>query len=309
MQDSRLNKFRPLNDRVSLLCILTFMSSFLLILGGIIVSIIQFLYIGIAFAIINVIAVVFSIKKWNSFVYVDDGKITQYQFGKKVSIRFDEIDSVEVVRSLWPILKIYANKEAIIFDINSGIRPFFDKCSDERLKNDIKELLEKNCIVLPNINLEYKQYKIRPLFGECLGLSIFTFMLSFLLILGGIIESIIQFLYIGIAFAIINVIVVFFSIKKWNNWVYMDDEKISQYQFGKEITFYYDEIDYVKILRSGAVRSSPKIKIYKDKKAITFDIISGVRPFFMKCSNDRVKNEIKALLKKKYILLPNNDFE
>ena len=90
--------------------------------------------------------------------------------------------------------------------------------------------------------------------------------------------------------------------------MYIDNEKITQYQFGKEITIYYDDIDSVKVNRYHITHAFPTIKICKNRNVITFDTYSGVRPFFTKCSNERVKNDLKILLKKNYILLPNSDF-
>ena len=82
MHDFQQYKFKPLNYECGLLCTLTFIIELMFILFGVIENFTPFVCFGIVFAIINVIMVILSIKKWNSFVYMDDEKITQYQFGK-----------------------------------------------------------------------------------------------------------------------------------------------------------------------------------------------------------------------------------
>lgn len=138
-----------------------------------------------------------------------------------------------------------------------------------------------------------KIYKLRPLTPMCGILCIATFMLAFLLILCGIIESGIQFIFIGIIFAIINAILIIFSVGKWNSFVYIDNEKITQYQWGKEITIFYNEIEKVKYFHwRDKHKYEPLITVCSNEKKITFGKIYVLPKFLEKCSSKKVKNEI-----------------
>lgn len=138
-----------------------------------------------------------------------------------------------------------------------------------------------------------KTYKLRPLTSMCGILCTATFMLAFLFILCGITENIIQFVYIGIIFTIINAILIIFSVGKWNSFVYIDNEKITQYQWGKEITIFYNEIEKVKYfhLRDGH-NYEPRITIFSNGNKVTFGKIRVLPKFLEKCSSEKVKNEI-----------------
>lgn len=138
-------------------------------------------------------------------------------------------------------------------------------------------------------------YKLRPLTPMCGILCTATFVLAFLLILCGITESIIQFILIGIIFAMINAILVIFSVWKWNSFVFIDNEKITQYQWGKEITIFYNEIEKIKYFYwRDEHKYEPRITVCSNEKKITFGKIYVLPKFLERCSSEKVKNEISA---------------
>lgn len=89
--------------------------------------------------------------KLNSFICLDEFKITQKQFGKIMNIKYDEITQVKLsfafyVRAPYAI-KIYANNIRIMFEITSKVFDvFMEHCSNIEIKNQINSLLKENGI-------------------------------------------------------------------------------------------------------------------------------------------------------------------
>ena len=93
-----------------------------------------------------------------------------------------------------------------------------------------------------------------------------------------------------------------YSILKLNAPILIEESKISQKQYGKEIQIFFNDIGNVKLSFAYYVRAPYAIKIYDNKKMLMFEITSKVFDEFMKCcSNIEVKNKIKNLLKEKEI--------
>jgi hypothetical protein len=100
--------------------------------------------IGTVLLILNIILCIFSIFKWNAFVYIDEGKITQKQFKKVVSISYDEIDRFKISRSYYirsfPMLNIYKGEEKISLEMgHKAFNHFTEVCSNGQLINKIKK--------------------------------------------------------------------------------------------------------------------------------------------------------------------------
>ena len=146
MNNKQIKRFRPRNDRCIGVCSSTFMLSFssfwmaLEVEDGRMI-----LYsIGTVLLILNIILCIFSIFKWNAFVYIDEGKITQKQFKKVVSISYDEIDRFKISRSYYirsfPMLNIYKGEEKISLEMgHKAFNHFTEVCSNGQLINKIKK--------------------------------------------------------------------------------------------------------------------------------------------------------------------------
>lgn len=146
--------------------------------------------------------------------------------------------------------------------------------------------------------------RYRPCMGRSLSLCIgpsFLFLaalLSFLPFEKKQIFEILIVLFLGLYILVINL----YSILKLNAPILIDESKISQKQYGKEIEIYYDDISNVKLSLAWYAHAPYAIKIYDNKKKIMFEITSKVFDEFMKCcSNIEVKNKIEKLFKEKEI--------
>ena len=152
--------------------------------------------------------------------------------------------------------------------------------------------------------MKRKNYKYRPCIGRSVSFSIMSFMLFFISIVGILpnVEKKIIALVLVVFFFLLNIIFVLYSILKLNSYVYLDNDKIFQKQYGKMIEINYDNITDVKLSFAWYIRSSYAIKIYDKNKKIMFEITSKVfEKFISLCSNTEVKNKIDKLLKEKNI--------
>lgn len=154
--------------------------------------------------------------------------------------------------------------------------------------------------------LKSELVKYRPCNGRTISFSILSFMLFFVTIEGILPnaedeeKNIVFFLII--IFFLLHVLFVFYSLLKLNSYIYFEENKILQKQFGKIIDIKYDEITDVKLSFACYVRASYAIRVYSNNKRILFEISSKVFDGFMNnCSNIEIKNRIESLLKEKGI--------
>ena len=154
--------------------------------------------------------------------------------------------------------------------------------------------------------MKRKNMKYRPCIGRTISLSILSFMLFFVTI-AGIFPSVEReykniVFFIIIFFFILHVLLLIYSLLKLNSPICLDESKISQKQYGKEIEIYYAYISNVKLSFAYYGRAPYAIKIYDNKKMIMFEITSKCFDEFMKyCTNVEVKKKIESLLREKEI--------
>ena len=148
-------KYRPCNGRTISFSILTFMLFFITTMGifptveGKEKNIVFFLII-ILF-LFHIIFVLYSLLKLNSPICLDENKIVQKQFGKIISIKYDNITDVKLSESYYArasyAIKIYDNKKRIMFETSSKVFDVFMKyCANVEVKNKIERLLKEKGI-------------------------------------------------------------------------------------------------------------------------------------------------------------------
>ena len=89
--------------------------------------------------------------KLNSPVYIGKDEIFQKQFGKKITIKYDEITDAKLSYAFYTrapyAIKIYENNKRIMFEITSKVFDvFMEHCSNIEIKNQINSLLKENGI-------------------------------------------------------------------------------------------------------------------------------------------------------------------
>lgn len=149
-------KYRPCVGRTISLSILSFML-FFVTTAGILPSVedeeknIVFFFI-IIFFLLHVLFVIYSLLKLNSPICLDDNKIFQKQFGKIISIKYDEINNIKLSFAFYGrapyAIKIYHNNKRIMFEITSKVfDEFMECCSNIEVKNKIESLLKEKEIM------------------------------------------------------------------------------------------------------------------------------------------------------------------
>lgn len=150
--ENQVKKYRPCIGRTISFSILSFMLFFLTI-AGIFPSVegeeknIVFFFI-IIFFILHVLLLIYSLLKLNSPICLDENIIVQKQFGKIISIKYDEINDVKLsfayyIRAPYAI-KVYENNKRIMFEITSKVFDEFMKyCSNIEVKHKIESLLKE----------------------------------------------------------------------------------------------------------------------------------------------------------------------
>ena len=145
-------KYRPCIGRTLSFSVLTFMLFFITIIGilpnveGKEKNIAVFLII--IFFLIHIIFVLYSLLKLNSPICLDENNIVQKQFGKIISIKYDEINNIKLSFAFYGrapyAIKIYHNNKRIMFEITSKVFDEFMKCcSNIEVKNKIESLLKE----------------------------------------------------------------------------------------------------------------------------------------------------------------------
>ena len=149
--------------------------------------------------------------------------------------------------------------------------------------------------------------RYRPCSARCFGACLLTFGLASLFIGISIGANFygdsVYALWLGLVFLLLNIVLVIFSIFKWNSYVYIDGEKISQKQFGKTIVLYYREITDIKMSMMSVTKGTSWLIIIKQgKNKIAFEITTKVYEQFCKlCTNENIIKKLDKLLEEKGI--------
>lgn len=150
--------------------------------------------------------------------------------------------------------------------------------------------------------IEQKIVKFRPLNGFCGSWCLATFLMSLVMSLlvltdslGGAETEMWFFIAVAVVALIANILFMVCSLCKWNQFVYICDNAIVQKQWRKTIKISYGEVTGVKLkLQSGVL---PRIILYSPAGKISFDL-SKKEIFFQNCPDNILKENVKCLLKK-----------
>ena len=93
------------------------------------------LIIAIALLLFAIVSGIFALCKWSSPIYIYEDKIEQKQFKTLVSIKYDEIEKVEIDKnrlrfSDWYRLIIYAHNQKIEMSLWAEFDYFREKCKN-----------------------------------------------------------------------------------------------------------------------------------------------------------------------------------
>ena len=94
-------------------------------------------------AVLHCVLVVFSVFRWNSWVYLHNDRIVQIQWGKEIVIPYSEISRVKIARShpAPPTITIFWGQRKIAFDsIKADL--FLACCTNQEINTQI-EMLQK----------------------------------------------------------------------------------------------------------------------------------------------------------------------
>ena len=105
---------------------------------------ISVLIIAIASLLFAIVGGIFALCKWSSPIYIYDDKIEQKQWGTLVSIKYDEIEKVEINKnrlrfSDWYRLIIYAHNQKIEMSLWSEFDYLREKCKNPIFIDYIKQ--------------------------------------------------------------------------------------------------------------------------------------------------------------------------
>lgn len=140
-----VNKFCPCKVRSVIYCFGSFMLLFTSV-AGILPNVEEkknALLLALCLFIIHILVVLYSIFKLNSYVYFDDEKIYQKQYGKIVEIKYNEIEKFKFSNGgrIYNLLKIYKKNKKIIFELSDkNLNLFYSKCNNKELNNKIKKV-------------------------------------------------------------------------------------------------------------------------------------------------------------------------
>lgn len=90
-------------------------------------------------SVVHLIFVVFSIWKWNAYVYLYDDSFVQFQWGKEIVISYDEIQAIQFGRPLHPYpatITICSGCSKISFDYTK-LSVFRMQCTNIEINNKI----------------------------------------------------------------------------------------------------------------------------------------------------------------------------
>ena len=90
-------------------------------------------------AVLHCVLVVFSVCKWDSYVYLHNNSVVQVQWGKEIVIPYGEISGVKIVRrpSYPPSIIIFCDRKKIVFDASKE-DIFLTYCTNKVINAKIK---------------------------------------------------------------------------------------------------------------------------------------------------------------------------
>ena len=96
---------------------------------------VSFLIIAIALLLFAIVGGIFALCKWSSPIYIYEDKIEQKQWGTLVSIKYDEIEKVEINKNRlrsgdWYRFIIYAHNQKIEMSMWAEFDYFREKCKN-----------------------------------------------------------------------------------------------------------------------------------------------------------------------------------
>ena len=94
-------------------------------------------------AVLYCVIVVFSVCRWNAYVYLHNNAIVQNQWGKEIVIPYNEISDVKIVRMApYPAtIILFSNHRKISFDFSKE-NVFLAYCTNKEINTKIKMLQE-----------------------------------------------------------------------------------------------------------------------------------------------------------------------
>lgn len=150
--------------------------------------------------------------------------------------------------------------------------------------------------------IEQKIVKFRPLNGFCGSWCLATFLMSLVMSLAVLTDSLGAaetdawfFVAVAVVALLANILFVAYSLCKWNQFVYICDNAIVQKQWQKTIKISYSEVTGVKLKFQSKVL--PRIILCSPAGKISFDL-SKKEVFFRNCPDNKLKEDVKCLLKK-----------
>lgn len=121
---------------------------------------------------------------------------------------------------------------------------------------------------------------IRPCNGRSIAICVITFLLTVVLLSLSITANAntFKFLFVILAVAWIILGVLLFAIYmyRYNSPIYIDEQSISQKQFGKTIKFEYSEVDNITFKHSMFLKVPPIISLCCKNQKIAFELTSDI---------------------------------
>lgn len=144
--------------------------------------------------------------------------------------------------------------------------------------------------------------KFRPLSGFCGSWCLATFLISSVMSLVVLTDSLgaaetdaWYFIAVAVIALFANILFVVCSLCKWNQFVYIYNDAIVQKQWRKTIKIPYSEVTGVKLKFQS--KTLPRIVIYSPTAKISLEL-SKKEVFFQNCPDNKLKENVKYLLKK-----------
>ena len=144
------------------------------------------------------------------------------------------------------------------------------------------------------------QRGIRPCNGRSIAICVITFLLTVVLLSLAItsVENNLKILFAIFAIVLMILGVLLFAIYmyRYNSPIYIDEQSISQKQFGKTIKFEYSEVDNITFKHSMFFKVPAIISMYQKNQRIVFELTSDVLDeITAKCSCDDLVLKINKI--------------
>ena len=144
---------RPCFARSLSMCSTTFLLAFLAFLVSAEVTSNNFFFItiGIVLLLTNIALSIYCIFKLNSRVYVTDTEISQRQFRREITVKYDDITDVKLTHSpivkAPPLVTLSNGNTKICFETTSRVyKSFKESCKNERVNEKLRKVLKDHLI-------------------------------------------------------------------------------------------------------------------------------------------------------------------